>query len=151
MNHLWKDEAMIRKGEEVDYSQSAVIQTAGDGHWTKVQKPVTVVGLEMIEYEDEDEQLDKRMGSLRLYFDTRSWNQAEDNYIYTDKGFLEGLKALLTPLGIFADTLCYSEQGRQGRNYVDFDVDEAFIKSYEEAGYENERFYRFNEKGRILE
>jgi hypothetical protein len=142
---------MKLKGEKVDYSQSAVIQTSGDGCWTKVQKPVTIVGVEMIEFEDEDEQLEQRTGSLRVYFDVDTWNQAEDNYIYTDKGFLAGLKALLTALGVSADTLRYSEQGRQGRNYVDFDVDEVFIKSYEAAGYENETFYRFNENGRILE
>lgn len=126
--------------DDVDYSNCAVIHTKGDGLWTKVAKPVKVVGVELI--------INRYESSLHVYFDTSSWNLRENDLIYTDKGFLEGLKAILTGLGFKTDGLEYSEQGRQAPNYVDFDADKSFVKSWLNKGYSG--FHLFTNNGRSL-
>jgi hypothetical protein len=136
---------------DVDYSKCAVIETTGDGDWTKVKKPVTVIGMELFVNEVEEEDEYGEYGSLRVYFDKKSWNLKKNSFIYTDTGFLEGLKALLSALKIKASGLDYSEQGRQGRNYVDFDVDEDFIESWVAEGYVYDEFHVFTDNGRKLE
>lgn len=116
------------------------INTKGDGLWTKVKKPVNVVDLELIvceveddeSYDEDDEEAPLKTiqyGSLHVHFD-RSWDISKDGLIYTDVGFLNELKGVLSKKGIDVSKLGYSEQGRQGDDYVDFDVDEAFMKSW---------------------
>lgn len=137
---------------DVDYTKCPVIATTGDGYWTKVKKPVTVIGMELIVNKVEDDEDDSReIGSLHVYFDKKTWNLKKNSFIYTDTGFLEGLKALLTALKINASGLDYSEQGRQGHNYVDFDVDEDFIESWVMEGYVYDEFHVFTDNGRKLE
>lgn len=72
----------------------------------------------------------KYYGELRLYFDTSTWNIDTDGLIYTDERFLREFKRALKSRGLPTIGVDYSEQGMQGKNYVSFDVNDAFVKSY---------------------
>lgn len=112
----------------VDFDQ--LISTDGTGIWSKTVADVKVVGLEVTYTND-----DLTFGSLNVYFDTESWDVNDEGLIYTDSGFLDNLQNILTKIGLNADGIGYSEAGMQGRNYVNFDVDEAFLASWEFIGH----------------
>lgn len=106
------------------FEVSAVLPTDGSGYWTKKQKHVTVIGLD-IGYIDDD----RDFGELRIIFDTASWDTKEDGLVYTDKLFLEQARDMLKQMGLAGDDVNYSEQGMQGKNFVSCDVGAAFIDS----------------------
>lgn len=70
---------------------------------------------------------------LRVYFDPTTWNVRRDGLIYTDKGWLDGFQAILAKLHYpFLNTFVgYSEQGLQGHDYVDLDVDARFVSAFQ--------------------
>lgn len=83
-----------------------VVKTSGDGLWTTVSKEVDVESLEMY-----------RNGSeLFVKFFLRDWNNARDGLVYTDPGFLRGVKSRLLDLDPQVNwrKLSYTEQGMQG-------------------------------------
>jgi len=72
---------------------------------------------------------DGECGELRVYFDEDTWNTDVDGLIYTDALFGIELLNLLTDYGI-QGSVCYSEQGMQGYDYVSFDVDGDVINTF---------------------
>lgn len=101
------------------------ISTDGSGYWSDVTKEVFVTKMGIAYLNDEND-----FGELRVYFDTNSWDVNEDGLIYTDKLFLETLKAYMLDMGYDGSDVSYSEQGMQGDNYVSLDVGPKFIGSF---------------------
>jgi hypothetical protein len=70
--------------QDVDF----VLNTAGNGLWSNVAKPVRVVKLELAVWDDELEDGElPEYGELKVYFDIADWNTYEDGLIYTDSQF----------------------------------------------------------------
>ena len=67
----------------------------------------------------------------------------EDGLIYTDKTFMNELRAELNFLGLIGDDVTYSEQGMQGNDYVSCDVGTEFIEQWIKKGLELE-FYQLD-------
>jgi hypothetical protein len=101
-----------------------VFNTAGDGYWSNVAKPVLITDMQLGYVSDEQD-----FGELRVYFDTSTWNVNEDGLIYTDSQFKLDLIEFVKQQGLVVD-LCYSEQGMQGDNYVSLDVGKEFLDSW---------------------
>ena len=101
------------------------IPTDGSGYWSDIVKEVFVTKMGITYLNDEND-----FGELRVYFDTNSWNVDQDGLIYTDKLFLETLKAYMLDMGYNSSDVSYSEQGMQGDNYVSLDVGQNFIGSF---------------------
>lgn len=115
-----------------------VLNTAGNGLWSNVAKPVRVVKLELSVWDDEleDDELPD-YGELKVYFDTADWDTYEDGLIYTDSQFESELAINLVALGFGATavgSVGYSEQGMQGDNYVSLDAGEEFVRAWAESG-----------------
>lgn len=71
-----------------------------------------------------------KSGCLTVVFDTAYWNISKNGLIYTDTLWLEKLKEFLQENGFSAAAVTdvdYSEQGRQGYDFVDLDIGSAFI------------------------
>lgn len=87
------------------------LSTDGNGLWSSVQKKVRCVRIDadLMVTDGECE-----FGELRVYFDTKTWDVRKDGLIYTDKQFLQELRAALNDLGFEpeeVDDVHYSEQG----------------------------------------
>lgn len=109
---------------------SLKIKTGGDGLWSSEKREVKCVELALYICHLEDD--NDLFGSFRVRFDVRSWDIRKHGLIYTDEKFLAGLKRELIKMGFKKKNLDigYSEQGRQGTNFVDFDIGERFIADY---------------------
>jgi hypothetical protein len=105
--------------------QKVVFNTDGSGYWSNVAKSVEIVNMSLSYVNDE-----KDFGELCVYFNTDTWDVDADGLIYTDKAFLEDLKAFLREQGL-SDVVDYSEQGMQGDDYVSLDVEDDFIALWE--------------------
>jgi len=116
------------------------IKTGGDGLWSSSVKSVKTTELELDATKDAD---GKMWGELQIEFDTSSWNINEDGLIYTDKTFMNELRAELNFLGLIGDDVTYSEQGMQGNDYVSCDVGTEFIEQWIKKGLELE-FYQLD-------
>ena len=104
------------------------LQTSGDGYWSNVKKSVKTTELKL-GYEDDD----GGFGELRIYFDRRTWSPEQHGLIYTDRQFMQELRAALVKAGFSkaaAKDVDYSEQGMQGNNYVSCDVTGTFLSNY---------------------
>jgi len=111
-----------------------ILETNGEGCWSKVATKVKTTILELIA-NPEDE-----YGEVRLYFDPTTWNIQTDGLIYTDPGFINDFYGALETTGFDDSDIYYSEQGMQGIDYVSFDVGSHFINSW----FLNEEFNRIN-------
>ena len=101
------------------------LHTNGRGYWSTTAKAVTVEALDL-QYITND----KDFGELCLHFNTNDWDTATDGLIYTDKLFMQELRAYLQTVGFTeaeANDVSYSEQGMQSDNYVSCDVGAVFI------------------------
>ena len=103
-------------------SYSDFIDTTGDGLWSNKKTSVKCIG-----YEVHGKQ-SARFGELRIYFDTTTWDVDEYGLIYTDTGFLAGVRDAF----VHGDDIDYSEQGMQGDDFVSFDVGTEFLMNYGE-------------------
>ena len=113
--------------QDVDF----VLNTAGNGLWSNVAKPVRVVKLELAVWDDELEDGElPEYGELKVYFDIADWNTYEDGLIYTDSQFENELAVALLSLGLDPSDVGYSEQGMQPDDAVSFDAGPDFIKSW---------------------
>ena len=99
--------------------------TAGDGYWSNVAKAVAVTNMSIGYCNDECD-----FGELRVYFDTKCWNDTADGVIYTDSKFLSMLQAFLCEQGLDGNDVDYSEQGMQGDDYVSLDVGAKFLATW---------------------
>lgn len=106
-------------------SINAICHTNGSGYWSNRVASVRIIGYELgyVDSEDGD------FGELCVYFDEGTWDVNEDGLIYTDDSFLADLRLVLNREGL-TGSIEYSEQGMQGEDYVSFDVDGEFIRSY---------------------
>jgi hypothetical protein len=101
------------------------LHTNGRGYWSRTAKAVTVEALDL-QYISND----KDFGELCIHFNTNDWDTATDGLIYTDKLFMQELRAYLQTVGFTeaeANDVSYSEQGMQSDNYVSCDVGLEFI------------------------
>jgi hypothetical protein len=103
----------------------ATLHTDGRGYWSEEVRAVQITELEVSYINDEC-----NFGELRVHFNTDSWRPCTHGLIYTDKLFMEQLRAWLTSIGFAGEDVSYSEQGLQGDNYVSCDVGKAFIDSW---------------------
>ena len=103
-------------------------ETNGSGYWSKALKNVSIFKLEP-EYIDEDESF----MSLNAYFLYGDWDYIEDGLIYTDKLWIETFRRGLKENG-FSDeavkSVGYSEEGKQGDDFVNLDCGKAFTKEW---------------------
>ena len=105
------------------------LHTNGRGYWSTTAKAVDVEALDL-QYITND----KDFGELCLHFNTNDWDTATDGLIYTDKLFMQELRAYLQTVGFTeaeANDVNYSEQGMQSDNYVSCDVGAVFIAGLE--------------------
>jgi hypothetical protein len=105
------------------------LHTNGRGYWSTTAKAVDVEALDL-QYITND----KDFGELCIHFNTNDWDTATDGLIYTDKLFMQELRAYLQTVGFTqaeADDVNYSEQGMQSDNYVSCDVGAVFIAGLE--------------------
>lgn len=101
------------------------LHTNGKGYWSNKATAVTVEALDLHYITDE-----RDFGELCIHFNTATWDTAVDGLIYTDKLFMQELRAYLQTLGFTAEEandVSYSEQGMQGDSYVSCDVGDVFI------------------------
>lgn len=103
----------------------ALFTTSGDGHWSNKVTHVKCIDYTVHVYDEE-----AGSGELRVYFDTTTWNTAEDGLIYTDTRFLHQLKQYMLAHGVDPDDVYYSEQGMQGTDFVSLDFSEKFYSSW---------------------
>lgn len=101
-----------------------IFNTAGDGYWSNVSKPVEIVDMRINYVNDEQD-----FGELCVYFNTDTWNVNTDGLIYTDSQFKIDLMGFIKQHGLAVD-LSYSEQGMQGDDYVSLDVGADFLASW---------------------
>ena len=108
---------------------SATLNTHGRGFWSRTATAVSVEALDL-QYITND----KDFGELCVHFNTNDWDTSVDGLIYTDKLFLQELRAYLQTIGFSeseANDVSYSEQGMQGDAYVSCDVGATFIAGLE--------------------
>ena len=101
------------------------LHTNGQGYWSNVAKAVDITKLDLQYCTAE-----RDFGELCVYFNTNSWDVNTNGLIYTDKLFMQELRAYLQTVGFTAEEandVSYSEQGMQTENYVSCDVGAVFI------------------------
>lgn len=108
-----------------------IAHTNGEGYWSDQARAVRITHLALVSVYDDDDELS---GALNVFFDPASWDVETMGLIYTDREFLWGLKQNLKELGLVG-VISYSEQGAQGDNYVDLDVDAEFVASWRRLGF----------------
>ena len=113
---------------------SATLNTNGRGLWSRTATAVDVTKMDLQYCNSE-----KDFGELCVYFapddfTANEWDVSVDGLIYTDKLFLQELRAYLQTIGFSeseANDVSYSEQGMQTDNYVSLDVGALFIAGLE--------------------
>ena len=105
------------------------LTTGGDGLWSNKRKAVDIESLRLqyCNYE-------RDFGELCVHFTPASWDTATDGLIYTDKQFMQELRAYLQTIGFTeaeANDVNYSEQGMQTDEYVSCDVGAVFLDGLE--------------------
>ena len=101
------------------------LHTNGCGYWSRTAKAVDVSKLDLQYINNE-----RDFGELCVYFTADSWDVNTMGLVYTDKLFIQELRAYLQTLGFTeaeANDVSYSEQGMQSDNYVSCDVGAKFI------------------------
>jgi hypothetical protein len=101
------------------------LHTSGTGYWSNKATAISITSLDLQYISDE-----KDFGELCIHFNTATWDTAVDGLIYTDKLFMQELRAYLLTLGFTLEEamdVSYSEQGMQTENYVSCDVGVDFI------------------------
>ena len=105
------------------------LHTNGKGLWSNTAKAVDITALDLQYITNE-----RDFGELCVHFNTATWDVDTDGLIYTDKLFMQELRAYLQQLGFTAkeaNDVSYSEQGMQTDEYVSCDVGAAFIAGLE--------------------
>lgn len=105
-----------------------ILQTDGSGLWSGQCKNVKIDSIEL-DWEEGDDGIPE----LLVIFDTDTWNVKELGLIYTDKLFKRQLQEFLKECGFLdADTISYSEQGMQGKDFVSLDTSDEFAREYDQ-------------------
>ena len=106
------------------------LHTNGNGLWSNVATAVDITKLDLQYISNE-----RDFGELCVHFATdelgcNCWDVNTNGLIYTDKLFMQELRAYLQTIGFSeaeANDVSYSEQGMQGDSYVSCDVGLDFI------------------------
>ena len=107
----------------------ATLNTNGRGYWSRKATAVAITKLDLQYINNE-----RDFGELCVYFAQASWDVNTDGLIYTDKQFMQELRAYLQTIGFSeaeANDVNYSEQGMQTEDYVSCDVGAKFIAGLE--------------------
>jgi len=104
------------------YSTNFNIRTSGDGYWSTSKNIVKITHIRLTTYGNDH-------GYLDVYFHD-GWNIDKDGLIYSDENALKDIRQMLSKMGLNTNELYYSEQGMQGRDFINFAVDKKFIDSY---------------------
>jgi hypothetical protein len=119
----------------IKFERGTICFTRGDGYWSDVERAVELLAMDLACLS-----ADGQFGELRVYFNSESWDVDKDGLIYSDEGFEREFKQLLARTYGFSESalaqLYYSEQGMQGRKFVSFDCDTAFIKEFFKRRYQ---------------
>jgi hypothetical protein len=67
-------------------------------------------------------------GNLKVTFSPNDWDVYTDGLIYLDNCFLDDVRKALKKYFINGNDIDYSEQGRQGITFVDFDIGNKLAK-----------------------
>ena len=105
------------------------LHTNGRGYWSSKAAAVNITKLDLQYINNE-----RSFGELCVYFTSDSWDVNAMGLIYTDKLFMQELRAYLQTIGLTeaeANDVSYSEQGMQGDAYVSCDVGAIFIAGLE--------------------
>ena len=109
------------------------LHTNGNGYWSNTAKAVDITALDL-QYISNT----RDFGELCVHFTTASWDVDTDGLIYTDKLFMQELRAYLQTIGFSeaeANDVNYSEQGMQTEEYVSCDVGAKFIAGLERLDF----------------
>lgn len=108
----------IGNGDTVDV---LFIETAGDGLWSNKKKKVEIYS---IDFETQC-RFGQRIRSINVRFNKKTWSVRRDGLIYSDKGFLEGVRQELQNMFPESDwsRLEYTEQGMQGKDFVSMETE----------------------------
>jgi len=107
----------------------ATLNTNGRGYWSRKATAVAITKLDLQYINNE-----RDFGELCVYFNTATWDVSTDGLIYTDKQFMQELRAYLQTIGFSeaeANDVNYSEQGMQTEEYVSCDAGAKFIAGLE--------------------
>jgi hypothetical protein len=98
---------------------------AGKGLWGADDKVHTYTIGKIVGHFMKDSSSYDRWGNIDLHLDGYTVGKNTGLLIYTDKTFIKHLKELLkgAPVMKYIKDLSYSEQGMQGRNYVNLDIE----------------------------
>lgn len=106
-----------------------LVVTSGGGLWSNVISKVLVTNIDIMYYnqddlDDDDNKSASKFLSIDVYFDTSTWDTYNNGLIYTDAGFRNEINdILIAALNTKDFILSYSEQGMQGQDYVNFDLE----------------------------
>ena len=106
---------LILKGEEV-----TAFGKKSKGLWGQSDEPKTFkIDKVVLHYLDDEDPV----GTIDVYL--QGYKSKDNGLIYTDKAFLASFRALLKEKGLFSKFkyVEYSEQGMQGNNFVNMDVE----------------------------
>lgn len=110
------------------------IKTGGNGLWSSVDRNVKVKGIVLHRWLAPDE-IGIGDCELRVVFDMNSWRVNRDGLIYTDKNFMVDLRKNFDSIGVPGREVDYTEQGRQGNNYVSCSIGKKFFTAWADLGY----------------
>ena len=121
------------------YIAQGIAEVGNDSLWLEkgVGKPpklkVHILPTSEFWYHEEDK---VPIGNLNVYFNPRIWDIDRYGLIYTDTIFEKHIKRILKEAGFkyFRD-IDYSEQGMQGDDFVNFDVDDSLAKELNKKGF----------------
>ena len=129
---------IFKNGLQERYYYKKVImfcKTNGSGYWSRKLVLVKHKLIELISRSWQGVWPENHF-SLNVYFEKDCWSVCEDGLIYTDESWLNDLKENFNKLGFeHTDKICYSEQGMQGNDYVNLDIQESFAKEFFELLY----------------
>lgn len=107
--------------------------TNGTGLWTNRSANIKINELQIHHVSRNTEKLNVFSGELRAFFSTKDWDVNKHGLIYTDRGWLKDFRNKLILSGFSkkaANSVHYSEQGMQSKNYVSLDAGSEFIKEF---------------------
>jgi len=113
------------KSYAYDRKVSLVCHTDGRGYWSKSKRKIVHNKLRLWCYGNESD-----FYRLNVFFNKKYWDCGEHGLVYTDDNWLKEFKAELKRIGFKNFKVDFSEQGGQGDNYVDLDIDKSFAKEY---------------------
>ena len=119
--------------KEYYYSRKVNItcQTDGSSLWSNSKRKIIHNKIELMNNINNWWDNYDQYSSLRVYFNKKYWDVEKHGLIYTDELWMKSFLKEMNIIGFKnLKKIQYSEQGRQGNNYVDLDVDEKFKNEF---------------------